>query len=184
MAQQIVISGVGGQGVLFITRIIAEAAIAKELAVLASETHGMAQRGGSVISHVKIGAFSSPLIRPGQADLLLALKDENIDALVGFLNPAGRAVINGTVPAAIGKETVCDAVDAVTLAHHAGNPRAVNLALLGYAIAGYSEELTDGVLTFDHIAEVLKGLLSQKPDLIPASLSALQSGYNEKRTQP
>ena len=63
--QQIVISGVGGQGVLFVTRLLAEAAIARGLPVLTSETHGMAQRGGSVVSHLKVGDFSSPLIRSG-----------------------------------------------------------------------------------------------------------------------
>ena len=53
----------------FVTRLLAEAAIAKGLAVLSSETHGMAQRGGTVLSHLKVGDFSSPLIRPGHADL-------------------------------------------------------------------------------------------------------------------
>jgi len=66
--QQIVISGVGGQGVLFITGLLADAAIDKGLPVFTSETHGMAQRGGTVISHLKVGDFSSPLIRPGHAD--------------------------------------------------------------------------------------------------------------------
>ena len=73
--QQKVISGVGGQGVLFDTRLMAEAAIRKGLPVLTSETHGMAQRGGTVISHLKVGAYTSPLIRTGQADVLLAMKD-------------------------------------------------------------------------------------------------------------
>ena len=55
--QQIIVSGVGGQGVLFITRLMAEAAIKKGLSVLTSETHGMAQRGGTVLSHIKAGNF-------------------------------------------------------------------------------------------------------------------------------
>ena len=62
--QQVIISGVGGQGVLFVTRLLAEAAINKGLPVFTSETHGMAQRGGTVLSHFKVGDFSSPLIRP------------------------------------------------------------------------------------------------------------------------
>ncbi|MCX5883025.1 MAG: 2-oxoacid:acceptor oxidoreductase family protein, partial [Deltaproteobacteria bacterium] len=49
--QQIIISGVGGQGVLFVTRLLAEAAMMKGYPVLTSETHGMAQRGGTVVSH-------------------------------------------------------------------------------------------------------------------------------------
>jgi len=62
--QQILISGVGGQGVLFVTGLLAEAAINKGLPVFTSETHGMAQRGGTVMSHFKVGDFSSPLIQP------------------------------------------------------------------------------------------------------------------------
>ena len=58
--QQLIISGVGGQGVLFITRLLAEAAIAGGLPVLSSETHGMAQRGGIVVSHLKVGGFAGP----------------------------------------------------------------------------------------------------------------------------
>jgi len=76
--QQIIISGVGGQGVLFVTRLLAEAAIQKGMPVVTSETHGMAQRGGTVISHLKVGDFSSVLIRSRQADGLLALQEENI----------------------------------------------------------------------------------------------------------
>ena len=179
MPQQIVISGVGGQGVLFITRIIAEAAITKGLAVLASETHGMAQRGGSVISHIKIGPFSSPLIRPGQADLLLALKDENIDALVDYLHPTGRVMINGNTAPRAESKPMCDVVDAVALAHGAGNPRAINLVMLGYAAARLTkaQQETDAIWAIDHVEKVLKSVLSQKSDLIPASLSALKAGF-------
>ena len=160
MSQQIVISGVGGQGVLFITRIIAEAAIARGLAALASETHGMAQRGGSVISHIKIGPFSSPLIRPGQADLRLALKDENVDALIGYLRPTGRAVINGTRALAPNCANACEMVDATALARQAGNPRAVNLVVLGYAIGGRAngQEPSETFLSIDHIVHVILDL--------------------------
>ena len=93
--QQIVISGVGGQGVLFVTRLMAEAAIRKGLPVLTSETHGMAQRGGTVISHLKVGAYSSPLIRTGQADVLLAMKDEGAAQHGHYLHRDGWAVVNG-----------------------------------------------------------------------------------------
>ena len=92
--QQIVISGVGGQGVLFVTRLLAEAAIGCGLPVLTSETHGMAQRGGTVISHFKVGEFYSPLIRSGQADGLIALKSENLATHAVFLKPGGWAVVN------------------------------------------------------------------------------------------
>ena len=94
--QQLIISGVGGQGILFITRLLAETAIEKGFHVLTSETHGMAQRGGIVISHLKIGGFSSPLVRPGQADGLLALKPETVPLHRHFLNADGWIVANAS----------------------------------------------------------------------------------------
>jgi indolepyruvate ferredoxin oxidoreductase beta subunit len=51
----LIICGLGGQGVLFLTRVLAQAALDKDLNIMGAETHGMAQRGGSVISHLKIG---------------------------------------------------------------------------------------------------------------------------------
>src|SRR5512139_821047 len=94
MKQQIVVSGIGGQGVLFVTRILAEAAIEKGLEVLTSETHGMAMRGGTVISHVKVGSFTSPLIRAGQADVGLFLHAGNFDVHRGFLQPDAAIYFN------------------------------------------------------------------------------------------
>jgi len=87
--QQILISGIGGQGVLFVTRLLAEAAIARGLPVFTCETHGMAQRGGTVVSHLKVGEFYSPLIRAGQADGMLVLKSENLAQHGVFLKPSG-----------------------------------------------------------------------------------------------
>ena len=66
MKQQLIVSGIGGQGVLFLTRVIAQAAVNRQMPVLTAETHGMAQRGGTVLSTIKVGDFASPLIRAGQ----------------------------------------------------------------------------------------------------------------------
>jgi indolepyruvate ferredoxin oxidoreductase beta subunit len=128
--QQIVISGVGGQGVLFVTRLMAEAAIRKGLPVLTSETHGMAQRGGTVISHLKVGAYTSPLIRTGQADVLLAMKDEGAPSMATTCTVTdGRSSTAPRLPTGGGE------LDADGLAHQIGNPRAVNLVVLGGALA-------------------------------------------------
>lgn len=70
---QAVVAGVGGQGVLFVSRALSTAVEPKAGSILISEVHGMAQRGGAVVSHLKAGPFSGPLVSPGQADLLLAL---------------------------------------------------------------------------------------------------------------
>ena len=131
---QIVISGVGGQGVLFITRLLAEAAIQKGLPVFTSETHGMAQRGGTVISHLKIGDFASPLISPGNADGLIALKAESLDQHGGYLKSGGWAVINGPAPPAIEATARLYYLDADQLAREMDDPRSVNLIMLGFAL--------------------------------------------------
>jgi indolepyruvate ferredoxin oxidoreductase beta subunit len=128
MKQQIVVSGIGGQGVLFVTRILAEAAIEMGLEVLTSETHGMAMRGGTVISHVKVGPFTSPLIRAGQADIGLFLHAGNLEVHRGFLKPGGAIYMN----AAQGGEIA--AIDATRIAREHGALVIANLVLLGFAV--------------------------------------------------
>ena len=127
MRQRIVISGRGGQGVLTLTRVVAEAAALAGHEVITTETHGMAQRGGAVLSTIKVGAFHGPLIAPGEAEVGLFLHADNLPVHGHYLRPGGAVVVNGC--AAPGH----DAVDADRLAGLAGQPRGANLALLGYA---------------------------------------------------
>ncbi|MFB3818602.1 MAG: 2-oxoacid:acceptor oxidoreductase family protein [Candidatus Methylomirabilales bacterium] len=127
MRQRIVISGLGGQGVLTLTRVLAEAALLAGHEVITSETHGMAQRGGAVLSTVKVGPFHGPLLCPGEAEIGLFLHAENLAVHGGLLHPAGSAFLNGS---AAGSHP---AVDATRLAAAVGAPRAANLALLGFA---------------------------------------------------
>jgi len=128
MKQQIIISGIGGQGVLFVTRILAEAAIELGREVLTSETHGMAMRGGTVISHVKVGAFTSPLIRMGQADIGLFLHAGNVEVHRGFLKPEGAAYLNASMSGNT------KAIDATGIARKYGVLVIANLVFLGYAV--------------------------------------------------
>ncbi len=174
--QQIVISGVGGQGVLFVTRLLAEAAIAKGLAVLSSETHGMAQRGGTVLSHLKVGDFSSPLIRPGHADLLLALKAESIAQHAAFLRPEGWIAVNAAAAPADDGNHRSLALDADRLARNVA-PRAVNLILLGFALAaGATEREKPLFCGLADIQRVLQKRLSAQPRLLEEALAALAAG--------
>lgn len=177
--QQIVISGVGGQGVLFVTRLLAEAAIRKGLPVLTSETHGMAQRGGTVISHLKVGPFTSPLIRTKQADFLLVLKSEGAAQHGHYLKSRGQAVVNGTVPedkAANGNWCV---LDANNLARDAGNPRAVNLVVLGGALGSNGPPTL--FCSWDDIQAVLAERLAAKPAILETSTRALAAGMQAVR---
>jgi indolepyruvate ferredoxin oxidoreductase beta subunit len=129
--QQIIVSGIGGQGVLFVTRLLAETALALGSSVLISETHGMAQRGGNVVSHLKVGSLSSasPLIRPGRADLFLGLHADSFQVHGFYLKPDGQAFCN----ALSGPSGHC--IEASRIASDLGSPVSANLVLLGFAAA-------------------------------------------------
>lgn len=181
--QQIIISGVGGQGVLFVTRLLAEAAINKKLAVFTSETHGMAQRGGTVLSHLKVGNFSSPLVRPAQADGLLALRAENLAQHAAFLKEGGWVVVNGDDDVKKDHNIALNAIDADMLAQASGNPKAVNLIVLGYTLAMAAKKAGTANTLFCSLAEikaVLKGRFGKNQKMLEASLKALETGYNDK----
>ncbi len=182
--QQIVVSGVGGQGVLFVTRLLADAAILRGASVLTSETHGMAQRGGVVVSHLKAGGFASPLVRTGRADALFVLKEENLPLHRGFLKPGGSLFVNTTrtlVPE--GNENV-HAVDADGLARESGNLQSANLILLGFAFPRLETAGVEGPLfaSIDDVRAALRQRAGEKEHLIAASLAALSLGiFHGKR---
>jgi indolepyruvate ferredoxin oxidoreductase beta subunit len=134
MRQQILICGVGGQGIVLLGRVIAEAAILKGLPVIVSETHGMAQRGGIVVSHIKVGGFISPLIKVGSADIIFALKKETLPQFIHYLRPEGVALCNSPAESVLNDiRSIC--LDAEKTAREANNPKSVNIAMLGFAFA-------------------------------------------------
>lgn len=163
MKQQIFVSGIGGQGVLFLTRVIAQAAVAKNLPVLTAETHGMAQRGGTVLSTIKVGDFASPLIRSGQADVGLVLWEANLAAHEGLLKPGGGLLLNTPRK----HKGLC--IDATGLARDLGNAVLANLVLLGLAVR-------HGVLFCDAQAcrEAIRALAPEK--FLAQNLEALALG--------
>ncbi len=152
---RIFLTGVGGQGTLLASRLLGEAALAAGYNPMVSETHGMAQRGGIVVSTVILGNLKSPLISPGEADIVLGF--EALEAFRALDRcHAGSLVIANTAtmvpyPVAIGqarypsvegmfqrlaeKVRALLAFDAGALARQAGSPLAVNMVLLG-ALAG------------------------------------------------
>lgn len=133
---QLVLCGLGGQGIVFLSRVIAGAAVLEGREVLTAEAHGMSQRGGAVEAHVKIGGFLSSLVRPGSADLVLALDASRLDASRPWLRPGGACFVDATeAPAGV------QAVDASGLARNMGFPQGRNLALLGFGAALRSELL-------------------------------------------
>ncbi|MBW1917974.1 MAG: indolepyruvate oxidoreductase subunit beta [Deltaproteobacteria bacterium] len=144
-------TGVGGQGTLLASRVLGEAAMTAGYSVLVSETHGMAQRGGVVESAVIIGALASPIISPGEADIVLSFEALEAFRALSRCHPQTLVITNTNTiipqPVAIGQahyppvdyllnllaQQVGDlfAFDAESLAQRAGNPRAVNMVLLG-----------------------------------------------------
>ena len=95
---ELILCGRGGQGIVFLTRLIGEIVTAKGLDVISSETHGMAVRGGSINSHLRIGPFSSSLIRLGRADFLVSLDASETANNRHYLRPDGQIVENSTLP--------------------------------------------------------------------------------------
>jgi indolepyruvate ferredoxin oxidoreductase beta subunit len=172
--QQIIISGVGGQGILFVTKLLAETALESGLSVLISETHGMAQRGGNVISHLKVskrepgvGAepFVSPLIRPGRADLLLALHPDGEALHRYYLKDSGAIISN---------RTACESptcLDADRIAMDLGSPVSANLVLLGFAAGSKSLFCSP-----EQLRATLERLGGKR---LEASLKAFQAGWDE-----
>jgi indolepyruvate ferredoxin oxidoreductase beta subunit len=146
--QDILIAGVGGQGILTIAGIIGTAAIERGLHVKQSEVHGMAQRGGAVVSHLRLSErpIASDLIGRGQVDLLLAMEPMEGLRHLPWLRPDGIVIANSvpirnleTYPPVENLIVHLDRLqkrrilDAEALARKAGTVRAVNSVLLGAA---------------------------------------------------
>jgi len=146
----ILIAGVGGQGTILASRLIADVALKQGYDVKISEVHGMAQRGGSVVSQVRYGRkVYSPLIPRGSANFLMGF--EKLEALrwLNMLHPSGMVVLNDQIipplPVLTGAATYPEGiiaqikrqssklvvVDAQQLAHECGSVKAFNVVLLG-----------------------------------------------------
>lgn len=141
----VLIVGVGGQGTLLASRVLGKYALEEGHDVKLSEVHGMAQRGGSVMTYVRIGEkIASPVIDEGGADLILAF--EKLEALryLHYLKEGGTVlystqeimpmpVVTGAAQYPAGIESVlgCAGIDALGLALEAGNAKAANAVMLG-----------------------------------------------------
>ncbi len=149
----IVLAGVGGQGTLVSGKLLGQLASQLGLDVKVSEVHGMSQRGGSVITYVRIGQkVFSPIIEPGTADFILAFEELEALRWAHLLRAGGTLLINTNrtipLPVAMGQAAYPDrivaelkekagsqaavyAFDALKLARDAGSSRAVNLVMVG-----------------------------------------------------
>jgi len=183
----IVLVGVGGQGLITIGRVLGEACIRKGIDIRVAETHGMAQRGGAVEVFVRIGyGVKAPLVPLGQADYVLAL--EVLEALRGvrYLKKCGWLITSNTLlppPATKNVPAVTEVFNALknlpiniiqvpaeAIAKEVGDFRSVNMPLLGGLIA-FIEELLPAATVAGVIEEML-GFTNKK---------AFIMGYEEVR---
>ena len=155
MSDSIVLCGVGGQGTILASKLLAAAAMSKGLPVKTAETIDMAQRGGSVFSHVRIGdGVASPLIGRGRADLIIAFEPAEAVRQLPYLREGGTVVVSTRpiipVSATIGgpvydlaavmaylREQVGEklvVVDADAAAEALGSAKCLNVVLLGAAV--------------------------------------------------
>ena len=146
----IMIVGVGGQGTLLASKVIGTAALKESYDVKVSEVHGMSQRGGSVVTYVKLGDIvNSPLVEKGEADIIISF--EKLEALrwIEYLKKDGKLIVNdqeiNPMPVITGKEKypenvieklkrLCGdviSVNALEIAKELGNTRVVNVVLIG-----------------------------------------------------
>jgi indolepyruvate ferredoxin oxidoreductase beta subunit len=177
---KIVIAGIGGQGVVFATRLLARTAIIMGLPVVASETHGMSQRGGSVVSHLKIDGTQAPLIHRGTADLLLALDASEGLRNLPFVRSGGAVFVNSEdgLPADMSVHLERLRIDlhsypAGKIAMDLGTSTVANVALIGFAAAFFP--LT---LPLDAIKRTLKDIASRQVEI---NVKALHTGYEAGR---
>ena len=154
MRSDVILCGVGGQGTILASRLLAAAAMRRGVPVKTAETIGMAQRGGSVLSHVRIGeGASSPLIGRGRADLVMGFEPAEALRQLGYLRDGGTAVVSSRpivpVSATVGgpaydvdaivgylRRRVQDLVlvDAEAAARDLGSAKCLNVVLLGAAV--------------------------------------------------
>ncbi|MDR1218414.1 MAG: indolepyruvate oxidoreductase subunit beta [Treponema sp.] len=148
MKKDLILAGVGGQGALSIAAIIAKAAVQSGLSVRQSEVHGMAQRGGAVLAHLRIAdvAIASDLVPRGAADIIVSMEPLESLRYAAWLAPDGALVTAGEPFVNIDDYPDIDAVfeiirrfpkhrivNAASLAQEAGSPRSVNMVMAGAA---------------------------------------------------
>jgi indolepyruvate ferredoxin oxidoreductase beta subunit len=194
--KNLVIVGVGGQGIILVSRIVGEAALKSGLNVMVSEMHGLAQRGGKVISTIRIGDAHSPLIGKGEADMILGF--EPVETY-RYLNMASKKTtiitsVNPMYPPAvfagdndypkleqllenlenIGKKLI--KLDTEKMALLAGLPVIVtNIIMLG-ALSGACEELP---IHADKLKETIKESVPLR--FIDSNIKAFELGFKEAK---
>lgn len=184
----ILIVGVGGQGTLLASRALGKLADVLGLDCKLSEVHGMAQRGGSVVTHVKMAdKVYSPILVEGDADIIIAFEKLEAIRYYNFLKKNGIMLINDQeicpMPVVIGdrkyptniyeelsaKNIQYSVIDALGIAESCGNVKTVNTVMLGV----FAKKMN---ISFENIKNALIAVIPQK--VLAVNLLALEKGYN------
>lgn len=189
-SMNVLIVGVGGQGTLLASRVLGAMATVMGADCKLSEVHGMSQRGGSVVTHVRIGSdIAAAIVSPGEADFVLAF--EKLEALrfSYYVKPDGVILVNDQeimpMPVITGAEEYPTdiyerivaaghkyfKVPALELAEQAGNSKSVNIVLIG-ALAKMND------IPYETVEAAVKAAVPAK--FLAVNLKALQLGYNYK----
>lgn len=182
----LLITGVGGQGAILASDIIGKAAVISGIPIRAAETHGMAQRGGSVVNHIRLGSDLGSMIPKKGADIMLALEPMEAVRYLDFLKDGGVIIVNTqpiipvTVTSGLSKypevqeildalseKYVVKAFNADELAHEAGSRLAMNVAMVG-AVSGYLP------ISKETLLESVKALVPKKT--IETNVRAFEMG--------
>ena len=182
MRMELLCAGIGGRGVLLASTILIETAIRAGYRAMASDEYGMSQRGGSVVSLVKIGDIESPLIGREGAGIMLAFEESEFYRNVASLKRGGMAIINSvktslidSVASLLSERSVSVGfVDADGISRNAGMMQAANMALLGF---------------FSHFApdpfgyENLEQTIREKvpPKVVEKNIEVFRLGYDNAR---
>ncbi len=184
-----ILAGVGGQGTVLASKLLAQTAMQKGLPAHTAETIGMAQRGGCVVSHVRIGAGAySPLIPRHTADLLLGFEPSEAVRCLSYMKPDGVLVVSTGAIAPVtvslsasgytGEEMLAYLrtlpqrlvlVDGAAVCREAGSSKVLNVSLLGAAAAAGAVDFT-----LDDMAETIRARVPSK--YVELNLRALQLG--------
>jgi indolepyruvate ferredoxin oxidoreductase beta subunit len=185
MKCDVILAGVGGQGVLSVAAVIARAAVDEGLLVRQSEVHGMAQRGGAVLAHLRISdkAIAGDLVPRGGADIIISMEPLESLRYTAWLGPRGMLVtaaepfVNiGNYPpledviAAVNGFPLSQVIEAAALAKEAGLAKAVNTVMVGAAspfLPLNSESLEKSIAAM---------FASKDAAVIAANIKAFQSG--------
>lgn len=177
MNKNIVVCGVGGQGTVLASKLIAAAAMKKEIPVMSAETIGMAQRGGSVFSHIRMGkGIYTPMIAKGTADLIIGFEPGETVRMLPYLKKGGRVVVSKRsvqpVTATLTGAAYSEAemlgylkkhvpgvifVDTEKALKEIGNAKALNILMLGAAVHSGALGLTE-----KEISDAIKERLPKK----------------------